>query len=155
LGMNKGAVFHVVYRVEHKLGKVFRELQPYALWPVDEYFQGNTRRVAVGPCLIPDTPRPGNGPLRPPLAPRPVGPAPAPLARVKVLGPVLVVPLDIADVPAQVRAWWAVGVSPRVIAARLNSWKVPPTRGGKWYRSSIWELLLDAPREPAPAKLAA
>jgi hypothetical protein len=71
---------------------------------------------------------------------------------VKVLEPAPVVPLDIADVPAQVRAWWAVGVSPRVIAARLNRWNIPPTRGGKWYRSSVWELLLDAPREPAQVK---
>ena len=104
-------------------------------------------------CFIPEDRGHKNGPIiRPPLSPRPVGPAPAPLARVKVLEPAPVVPLDIADVPAQVRAWWAVGVSPRVIAARLNSWKVPPTRGSKWFRSSVWALLLDAPCEPAPAK---
>jgi hypothetical protein len=85
------------------------------------------------------------------MAPRPVAPL-APLKTLRALEPVPVVPPDIADVPAQVRAWWAVGVSPRVIAARLNSWKVPPTRGSKWFRSSVWALLLDAPCEPAPAK---
>jgi hypothetical protein len=113
-------------------------------------FTGQYKRVRA--CIPLDAPRPGNSPLRPPLAERPVGSAPAPLARVKVLEPVPVVPLDIADAPAQVRAWWAVGVSPRVIAARLNSWKVPPTRGSKWFRSSVWELLLDAPRESAQVK---
>ena len=158
LGMNKGAIFHVVYRVEHKLGKVFRELQPYALWPVDEYFQGNTRRGAVGPCLIPDTPRPGNGPLRPPLRPAPAPvpiPDPMPLATVKVLESVPMVPPDIADVPALVRSWRGEGVSARACAARLNRSNVPSTRGSKFYTSDIWRLLMDAPRAPAPAKRAA
>jgi hypothetical protein len=33
-----------VYRIQQKLGKVFRELQPYALYPLDEYFGGTIRR---------------------------------------------------------------------------------------------------------------
>jgi hypothetical protein len=65
------------------------------------------------------------------------------------------VPPDIADVPAQVRAWWSEGVSARACAARLNRFNVPSTRGSKFYTSDIWRLLMDAPREPAPAKLAA
>jgi hypothetical protein len=32
----------MVYRIEAKLGKVFRELQPYSLYPLDEYFHGRT-----------------------------------------------------------------------------------------------------------------
>jgi hypothetical protein len=32
----------MVYRIEAKLGKVFRELQPYSLYPIDEYFHGRT-----------------------------------------------------------------------------------------------------------------
>jgi hypothetical protein len=38
LGMEKGQFFHNVYRIQQKLGKVFRELQPYALFPTREYF---------------------------------------------------------------------------------------------------------------------
>jgi hypothetical protein len=38
LNMERGNFFHYVYRIEHKLGRVFRELQPYPLFPLDEYF---------------------------------------------------------------------------------------------------------------------
>jgi hypothetical protein len=40
LNMDRGNYFHAVYRVEQKLGKVFRELQPYGLYPLSEYFNG-------------------------------------------------------------------------------------------------------------------
>ena len=40
LDLDRGNFFHSVYRVEQKLGKVFRELQPYGLYPVHEYFHG-------------------------------------------------------------------------------------------------------------------
>ncbi|HWZ34044.1 MAG TPA: hypothetical protein VNX18_22050 [Bryobacteraceae bacterium] len=40
LGIDRGNFFHAVYRIEQKLGRVFRELEPYALFPVDEYFNG-------------------------------------------------------------------------------------------------------------------
>jgi hypothetical protein len=43
LGMDRGNFFHAVYRIEQKLGRVFRELQPYALFPLDEYFNGPSR----------------------------------------------------------------------------------------------------------------
>ena len=42
LKVEKGPFFHAVYRVEQKLGRVFRELQPYPLYPLDEYFNGVT-----------------------------------------------------------------------------------------------------------------
>ena len=42
LGMEKGVFFHAVYRIEQKLGRIFRELQPYPLYPLDEYFNGVT-----------------------------------------------------------------------------------------------------------------
>ena len=38
--MDRGNFFHAVYRVKQKLGKVFRELQPYGLYPLNEYFHG-------------------------------------------------------------------------------------------------------------------
>ncbi|MEK7403814.1 MAG: hypothetical protein AAB225_01780 [Acidobacteriota bacterium] len=40
LGTDRGSFFHCVYRIEHKLGRVFRELEPYSLFPLDEYFNG-------------------------------------------------------------------------------------------------------------------
>jgi hypothetical protein len=38
LQLSRGNFFHAVYRIEATLGKVFRELKPYALYPIDEYF---------------------------------------------------------------------------------------------------------------------
>ena len=43
LGLDRGNFFHSVYRIEQKLGRAFRELEPYALFPLDEYFQGPSR----------------------------------------------------------------------------------------------------------------
>ncbi|MBV9034527.1 MAG: hypothetical protein JO182_08535 [Acidobacteriaceae bacterium] len=43
LGMERGAFFHEAYRIEQKLGRTFRELEPFALFPLDEYF-GSTGR---------------------------------------------------------------------------------------------------------------
>lgn len=45
LRMDRGNFFHAVYRIQQKLGRVFRELQPYALYPLDEYF-GSSRILA-------------------------------------------------------------------------------------------------------------
>ena len=42
LEIEKGAFFHAVYRIEQKLGRIYRELQPYPLYPLDEYFNGVT-----------------------------------------------------------------------------------------------------------------
>ncbi len=42
LGMDRGFFFHQIYRIAGLLGKVYRELRPYALYPVDEYFAGRT-----------------------------------------------------------------------------------------------------------------
>jgi hypothetical protein len=40
LGCNRGQFLHAVYRVQHKLGRAFRTLQPHALFPLSDYFQG-------------------------------------------------------------------------------------------------------------------
>lgn len=65
LKMDRGNFFHAVYRIEQKLGKVFRELKPYALFPLDEYFHGRVETVW--------SPDPISNPrvaaLRPPLSP--------------------------------------------------------------------------------------
>jgi hypothetical protein len=44
LNMDRGSFFHHVYRIEQKLGRVYRELRPHALFPLDEYFGGTVRR---------------------------------------------------------------------------------------------------------------
>jgi hypothetical protein len=41
LKVDRGTFFHAVYRVQQKLGRVFRELEPYGLYPLDEYFGAN------------------------------------------------------------------------------------------------------------------
>lgn len=38
LALDRGDFFHHIYRIQQKLGRTFRELQPYALFPLDEYF---------------------------------------------------------------------------------------------------------------------
>jgi hypothetical protein len=43
LGMDRGSFFHQLYRIEQKLGRVYRELRPHALFPLDEYFGGTVR----------------------------------------------------------------------------------------------------------------
>jgi hypothetical protein len=47
--MDRGNFFHAVYRIEQKLGRVFRELEPYSLFPVDDYFHGPSKNVSS--CL--------------------------------------------------------------------------------------------------------
>jgi hypothetical protein len=42
--LDRGNFFHAVYRIQQKLGRVFRELAPYSLYPLDEYFNGALRR---------------------------------------------------------------------------------------------------------------
>ncbi len=56
LKIDRGNFFHAVYRIEQKLGRVFRELKPYPLYPLDEYFNGSTRywdAPPVTPAPIP------------------------------------------------------------------------------------------------------
>ena len=38
LGLSRGNFYHAVYRIEEKLGQVFFELEPYALYPPRDYF---------------------------------------------------------------------------------------------------------------------
>ena len=75
LKMDRGTFFHAVYRIQQKLGRVFREVEPYALFPLDEYF-GGTARTSATMGLRRDNvitmPPPAhdlnkNGILRPPL----------------------------------------------------------------------------------------
>jgi len=45
LQMDRGSFFHAVYRMEQRLGRVFRELEPYGLFPITDYFHGPVRGV--------------------------------------------------------------------------------------------------------------
>lgn len=47
LKVDRGNFFHAVYRIQQKLGRVFAELEPYALYPVDEYFSGTRRHTEI------------------------------------------------------------------------------------------------------------
>ena len=49
LQMDRGTFFHAVYRIEQRLGRIFRELEPYSLYPLDEYFGGTVRKAPVHP----------------------------------------------------------------------------------------------------------
>jgi hypothetical protein len=46
LGIERGSFFHALYRIEQKLGRTFRELEPYPLFPLDEYYFGPSRTNA-------------------------------------------------------------------------------------------------------------
>jgi hypothetical protein len=67
LNMDRGNFFHSVYRIQQKLGRVFRELKPFALFPLDEYFGGSISKLRprVYPNVI-EMPVNKNA-LRPPL----------------------------------------------------------------------------------------
>ena len=54
LNMDRGNFFHMVYRIEQRLGRVFRELEPYGLFPLDEYFNGRIQKERRRPevCMI-------------------------------------------------------------------------------------------------------
>lgn len=69
LKIDRGNFFHAVYRIEQKLGRTFRELEPYSLYPLDEYFGGKI--VKAHPGLEP--PAGGNVKVMPARAGRPGG----------------------------------------------------------------------------------
>jgi len=54
LGIDRGTFFHEVYRIEQKLGRTFRELEPHSLFPLDEYFSstGRTQATVVTPFPV-------------------------------------------------------------------------------------------------------
>ncbi|MEO8026879.1 MAG: hypothetical protein ABI823_10410 [Bryobacteraceae bacterium] len=67
LNVDRGTFFHAVYRIEQKLGRVFRELKPYPLYPLDEYFHGAScwpdsaseawRQEQAAPNVVPIRPK--------------------------------------------------------------------------------------------------
>jgi hypothetical protein len=61
LGLDRGNTFHAIYRIEQKLGRMFREVEPYPLFPLDDYFHGPSRLALPRP---PGAPGP-RAPARP------------------------------------------------------------------------------------------
>lgn len=61
LGLDRGNTFHAIYRIEQKLGRMFREVEPYPLFPLDDYFHGPSR---FGPQPVPKV-IPEPQPIRP------------------------------------------------------------------------------------------
>lgn len=51
LKIDRGTFFHAVYRIEQKLGRAYREIRPYSIFPTDEYFGGTIKRAK---CLVMD-----------------------------------------------------------------------------------------------------
>jgi hypothetical protein len=56
LGMDRGLLFHAIYRIEEKLGKAFYETEPYALYPPNDYFVA--RRLDLSELSPPPAPPP-------------------------------------------------------------------------------------------------
>jgi len=56
LHIDRGNFFHAVYRIEQKLGRTFRELEPYPLYPLDEYFGGPSRFTPLHKTVLPQNP---------------------------------------------------------------------------------------------------
>ena len=50
--MDRGNFFHAVYRIEQRLGRVFAELKPFPLFPVNEYFSTVIRKESVASSLL-------------------------------------------------------------------------------------------------------
>jgi hypothetical protein len=47
MNLDRGEFFHEVYRIQQRLGRAFRELEPYPLYPLDSYFHGTTKEKAA------------------------------------------------------------------------------------------------------------
>ena len=47
LNIDRGTFFHRLYHVEERLGRYYAELEPFPLYPLDEYFGGKIRKESV------------------------------------------------------------------------------------------------------------
>ena len=68
MNIDRGTFSHAIYRIQQKLGRVFRELEPFALFPLDAYFGGTIRKTLPAPnSNLFTMPKRRRG-LRPPLS---------------------------------------------------------------------------------------
>jgi hypothetical protein len=149
LGMSRGNYFHAVYKLENELGRVFRELKPYPLYPLDEYFQPVTRTVDARPFPVPQERYPNGEPLRPPLAQRAAVARPQPVLVVckPEPAPVPVVPAvawDPSTIADHIRSRFRAGLSPWSITRELNRLQVPTPNGAPWRECEVKRSLLQA-----------
>ena len=82
----------------------------------------------VRACIPPDAPRPGNGPLRPPLAERPAAPDPYEITKQEICNA------------------YIAGKNLVVIAYDLNSRGVPTRHAKTWHASTVRKIILQIPR---------
>ena len=47
MNIDRGTFFHRLYHVEERLGRYYAELEPFPLYPLDEYFGGKIRKESV------------------------------------------------------------------------------------------------------------
>jgi hypothetical protein len=52
LHIERGMFYHQVYRIQQQVGRAFRETEPYALFPLDEYFGSTTERAVAPPSAV-------------------------------------------------------------------------------------------------------
>jgi hypothetical protein len=145
LGLTRGNFFHMVYRVEQKLGKVFATLMPYPLYPLDEYYGGNTRMVDIRPFPIPEPVQLNGIPLRPPLA-APASRGPVPVPRGPKRAPAIPLALAADAIPGYIRGLFGKGRTLRWIAEDLELQNVPAPPGKEqWTGRDVRDILLNAP----------
>lgn len=146
-GIEWGVFWHEKYRLEQILGRVFRELKPYALFPTDEYFHESSLSLSadVRPCAVPAPRYPNGRPLVPPLA------APAQPVRavqqprtpaVVVVMPAPAVPDDIYTAEDHIKRKFREGVGLGSIADSLAKHGFTPPNGKKWVASDVKRILL-------------
>jgi hypothetical protein len=149
-GISKGQLFHEKYCLEQKLGRVFRELQPFALYPIQEYFSDSTRSLGADVRPFIPAPRRVNGvPLCPPLAApsvvvssEPELAIPVPPKAVLVM-PVPAAPEEQPSIEWRIRHWLKDGLSLRAIAKRLDTAGISTPNGSpKWLDSHVKKILL-------------
>jgi hypothetical protein len=147
LGIDRGTFFHRVYALENKLGRVYRTLKPYPLYPLEDYFRG-MRLADLKPLPALVGYRFNGEPLRPPLA---VAPAPEPVPTQPVAPPAPVTPepepepADEDPVPELVRERFRAGIALRSIANDLARRGIPPPAGrSSWSVVDVRRVLLRA-----------
>jgi hypothetical protein len=65
LNMDRGRFYQLIYLIQQKLGRVYRELEPYSLYPLEEYFCPGMRTRSAGPIVALRPSSPSKTTLRP------------------------------------------------------------------------------------------
>ena len=64
MNCDRGDFFHAVYRIQETLGRIYREMEPYSLFPLDEYFGGKVQKTNLAIMPKPIRPRTVQPPLK-------------------------------------------------------------------------------------------